>query len=553
MPIDEGASETPGRQVHDFSTLQGLQVVGSRLGPDEAGAESWQDALKLELEARASRFRQAVDSSIVLSDDGIVRWLGDPIAKLAAGSDLLTPRALILADASLPDAAREAVAARLDLWLTATMRRLLGPLAALQTLPDESESVRELGARIVASLGVLEREPMRSQIKALDQTSRAALRRCGVRFGAYYVYVPQSLKPAARALAIQLWGLQTPGGDGEELARALIPLVSSGRTSLPVDGSISKERYRLAGFRPCGERAVRVDIVERLSDMIRGALLPRPSSDPSRPASQAFLVSGQMTSLTGCSGETFATILRSLGFESFEVNRSELMSPQLPAEAALSATISPPPEGEAAHSAGGEADAVNADSVLREQTGAEEASAILDKDSETTHVQPDFPTEPIELAAPPLDDHASVSKAVGGSVAEGTVLAWRPARRRRIEATKRRSRREGPRPASDASANSVSSTTEKSGGEFVPHKRQKKGRYARDPKTDEKQSAQHGQKPDRSNRAQGREKDGRTSGKQSPAPSSNFERRREVAVDPTSPFAKLLELRMVLEKQNRGP
>ena len=141
MSIDEALSEMPPRQAHDFSSLQGLQIVGAHPGSSEdLASEAWREALKLELEARATRFHHAVDASIVLSDDGVIRWLGDPIARPAAGPDLLTPRALVLADASLPEGARDTVAARLELWLTATTRRLLGPLLALRSLQDESRA-----------------------------------------------------------------------------------------------------------------------------------------------------------------------------------------------------------------------------------------------------------------------------------------------------------------------------------------------------------------------------------------------------------------------------
>ena len=107
MTIDEAPSETPPQHAHDFSNVQGLQVVGAHPGAgDDPASDAWREALKLELEARAARFHQSVDASLVLSDDGVIRWLGDPVARLAAGPDLLTPRALILADASLPDGAR---------------------------------------------------------------------------------------------------------------------------------------------------------------------------------------------------------------------------------------------------------------------------------------------------------------------------------------------------------------------------------------------------------------------------------------------------------------
>ena len=51
----------------------------------------------------------------------------------------------------------------------------------------------------------------------------------------------------------------------------LLHLAASGRTSIPVDKETPKALYRTAGYRVCGERAVRVDILERLADLIRPA------------------------------------------------------------------------------------------------------------------------------------------------------------------------------------------------------------------------------------------------------------------------------------------
>ena len=49
-------------------------------------------------------------------------------------------------------------------------------------------------------------------------------------------------------------------------------LAASGRTSFPADKDVPKALYRVVGYRVCGERAVRVDILERLADLIRPAL-----------------------------------------------------------------------------------------------------------------------------------------------------------------------------------------------------------------------------------------------------------------------------------------
>ncbi len=80
----------------------------------------------------------------------------------------------------------------------------------------------------------------------------------------------------------------------------------------------TRDAYRVLGYRQCGERAVRVDILERLADLIRPALAWRETSPGNKPAGafdgRGFVVTQAMTSLTGSAGEDFASILRALGY-----------------------------------------------------------------------------------------------------------------------------------------------------------------------------------------------------------------------------------------------
>ena len=138
-----------------------------------------------------------------------------------------------------------------------------------------------------------------------------------MRFGAYHIYFPGLLKPAARALASLLWAEKQDNVDMSALSGAQ-HLASSGRTSFPVDKALHRDAYRLLGYRQCGERAVRVDILERLADLIRPALAWRETSPGEKPTGafdgRGFVVTQAMTSLTGSAGEDFASILRALGY-----------------------------------------------------------------------------------------------------------------------------------------------------------------------------------------------------------------------------------------------
>ena len=148
------------------------------------------------------------------------------------------------------------------------------------------------------------------------------MRKLGVRFGAHYIFVPALLKPGGADAVRAIVGAGPARASNPDGAERLLHFAASGRTSFAVEPPASAELCRIAGFRLCGDRAVRVDIVERLSDLIRAALPRAPGAGPADEA-DGFVVTGQMTSLTGCSGEPFASILRSLGFVAHPVKKSD--------------------------------------------------------------------------------------------------------------------------------------------------------------------------------------------------------------------------------------
>jgi ATP-dependent RNA helicase SUPV3L1/SUV3 len=165
---------------------------------------------------------------------------------------------------------------------------------------------------------VLPRDEVAEDVKSLSQEERAGLRKHGVRFGAFHIFVPALLKPAPTMLRLLLWGLWLEKQGRFERANLPQP-PGQGLTSVSFDRSTPKGFYRVVGFRLCGPRAVRIDMLERLGDLIRERVFWRPrfESEP-RPqgsiAGGGFAIVPDMMSLVGCSGEEFAAILRSLGF-----------------------------------------------------------------------------------------------------------------------------------------------------------------------------------------------------------------------------------------------
>src|SRR4030095_15477990 len=114
------------------------------------------------------------------------------------------------------------------------LETLLSPLSSLTAADDVTGMARGVAFQLVESLGVLERQKVAEEVKALDQPARAILRKYAVRFAAYHIYWPALLKPAPRALATQLWAVKHESPEAKGVGD-LLHLAASGRTSIPVD------------------------------------------------------------------------------------------------------------------------------------------------------------------------------------------------------------------------------------------------------------------------------------------------------------------------------
>ncbi len=304
---------------HNVGSLQGFRFTADQsAGGEDAKAvrAAAQKVLAVEFEARAERFAASANGDFALDSDGLLRWIGAPVATLAASEDALFPRVILLADEQLTGPARDKVAARAERFVRYQIETLLKPLADLKGADQLSGLARGIAFQLVENFGILNRRDIADDVKALDQDARAALRRLGVRFGAFHVFVPALLKPGPAGLVTLLWALAHDGKDKAGFGD-VVHALASGRTSLVVDPAFEPVFYRLAGYRTLGRRAVRVDILERLADLIRPALSWRAGSG-ARPDGAwdgaAFLVTPAMMSILGATAEDMEEILKGLGY-----------------------------------------------------------------------------------------------------------------------------------------------------------------------------------------------------------------------------------------------
>jgi ATP-dependent RNA helicase SUPV3L1/SUV3 len=223
---------------------------------------------------------------------------GEPVAETPATATTDTEAATDVHDASGDEAVDDVI----DAPETAAPPAAAGaPATPLHASPLQGVA-RGLAFQLYENLGSAPRLKVTRELKAIAQEDRAPLRRLGVRFGAFSIYLPVLVKPAAARLKALLWAVHQNITD-------IPPPPSAGLTSLPTDPGVPDGFYEAAGYRSCGARAVRIDMLERLGEIIRSK-----GQGGKMPAS--FAISPDMMSVMGCGEEDMAQILLALGFRS---------------------------------------------------------------------------------------------------------------------------------------------------------------------------------------------------------------------------------------------
>ncbi len=318
---------------HNVGKLHGFRFSAdtSASGPEAKAANAAaMKALAQEIERRAARLSACPNSDVVFSEDGCLRWMGQTVARVVGNeSSALAPKLILLADEQLTGPALDKVQNRLERWLANYIENLLRPLIELSRDETVTGSARGLAFQIVENLGSIDRRQIAGEVKSLDQDARATLRRHGVRFGAFHVFLPLLLKPAPSALICLLWAVKNDKLDAPGLSE--IPQISAtGRTSVAVDPAFTAELYPLCGFRILGQKAVRLDILERLADLIRPALAWKEGDKNAKPDGahdgRKFYVSASMLSILGATHEDMEQVLKGLGYKSQKVLESDVIA-----------------------------------------------------------------------------------------------------------------------------------------------------------------------------------------------------------------------------------
>lgn len=302
--------------------LQGFRFIQDRTGsPDEAKTlrQAALAALAPAFNLRADRFYNAPDTEMDLTEQGGLMWGSDAVGKLVAGPEPLKPQVAPFVDDEAGAEVAEKVRRRLQHFIDRRIAAQMEPLVALQRDEALTGLARGFAYRLVEALGVLPREGVADEVKALDQEARGALRKHGIRFGQFTVFLPALLKPAPTRLRLVLWSL----------AAGLDTFPESpppGLVTIPHLPEVPMVHYTLAGYRPAGARAIRIDMLERLADILR-----------QKDSRAGFEAMPEMLSITGLSLEQFVDLMGGLGYAAERGERPKAAPAPVPLKAEATA------------------------------------------------------------------------------------------------------------------------------------------------------------------------------------------------------------------------
>lgn len=523
-------------RLQGFVFVPDLKAEGVHANVLRAASEP---VIALEIAARAARLAAAADADIQLSDHGRFIWDGHPVGILRASDVPLVPRVELLAGEELSGASREAVTARLEAWSKAHFANVLAPLVTLRDAEDIEGLARGIAFRLIENFGSLNRETVAEDVRSLDQAARGQLRKYGVRFGGYSIFMPALLKPAPARALLTLWALTRKVADGA----ADLPLPpTAGLTSVPADPAAPEGFYDALGFRVLGGRAVRLDMLERIADLIRPVITARHYNG-------GFIVTPAMMSLVGCSGDEFASLLTGLGYR---MRVEKIKPPKIEEKPAEPAKFIVEKKESANASDDKPAEETQTDTPAAEVTTAStEASEVTAAPAETTPEETTdaTPEAPVEASAEPAAVSADAS-----SEELVELEIWRPQRRNKPNEQRPRRTRRKPADATAAKADGApADTAAKPDDEARRSRRDRnKGKYdafgkGGDQKSGERKDAPKGKRNDRQgDRHKGKgPRDDRKGGNKGGERRewSSTPPRRERGIDPDSPFAALAVLK----------
>jgi len=250
------------------------------------------------------RINQIVDTGLIeLKNDYKIYWKNYPIAKLIPGSDYLNPQIYLIIDEMIEKEEKTKLNEFLQIWLNTKIKVELKSLIDLKNIVDSNAELRALAYHLYENNGVVKRENVSLYLKKLNQDERKKLRRIGVKFGRYHIFLFNLFKPSSVSLRVLLWKI---------FYKKNIHLAppTFGLNFLEEKKHVNKEFMLICGFEKFDNLFVRIDILERLFIMIL-------NSNKDEKINEIKLVP-EMLNLLGCNKENFTKLLQKMNYKTYK-------------------------------------------------------------------------------------------------------------------------------------------------------------------------------------------------------------------------------------------
>ena len=253
------------------------------------------------------RINQIIETGLIeLKDDFKIYWKNYSIAKLVSGSDYLNPQLNLIIDEMIEKEDKSKLNLYLQKWINNKIETELKSLIDLKNINDNNPELRALAYHLYENNGVVKRENVSTHLKKLNQDERGKLRKIGVKFGRYHIFLFKLFKPSSVSLRILLWKSFNQKNLNDSPP-------TFGLNFLEDKKSINKDFMLLCGFEKFEKFFVRIDILERLFIIILNSSKKEDNKE--------IKLTSEMLNLLGCKKENFIKLLKNMNYKTYEKDK----------------------------------------------------------------------------------------------------------------------------------------------------------------------------------------------------------------------------------------
>ncbi len=239
---------------------------------------------------------------IELKDDFKIYWNNFPIAKLSAGKNYLNPEVNLIVDDMVETLDQTNLSIYITNWINKKINEDLKSLIDLKNINISNPTIRALAYQLYENNGVLKRDIVNEYLVKLGQEERKVLRKIGVKFGRYHIFLFKLFKPNVVSLRIALWK-----NYHQKYFKLKPP--KFGLNFLENNESNNQNFMLLCGFEKFGNYFVRIDILERLFIMIMNSN-----------SKDEIKLTAEMLNLLGCNKDNFLKLIEKMNYKPFIKN-----------------------------------------------------------------------------------------------------------------------------------------------------------------------------------------------------------------------------------------